>query len=323
MRRIVCREFAPLDRLAVEEAADPVPQAGEVLVRVRAAGVNFVDGLLVQGLYQIKPPLPFTPGGEVAGEVEALGPGVEGLRIGERVIASCFFGGFTDCLSVPAKAVRPLPSALSFGQGAVLVQSYATALFSLTRRAKVNAGDWVLVLGAGGGVGLATVDVARHLGARVVAAASSAAKLAAAAAAGAEAGIDYDSEDVKSRVREITGGGAHLAVDPVGGPYAEAALRALRPFGSYLVVGFAAGAIPSLRTNLVLLGNRNVVGVDWGAWSMQQPEQNAALLDEMLALAASGALHPAEPAAYPLERAGEALGDLHARRVAGKIALIP
>ena len=202
------------------------------------------------------------------------------------------------------------------------MQSYATALYALTRRATVRPGDWVLVLGAGGGVGLAAVDVARHLGARVVAAASSPDKLAAATALGAEAGVNYEAEDLKSRVREISGG-VHVVVDPVGGAYTDAALRTLRGFGQYLIVGFAAGTIPSLRANLVLLGNRSAVGVDWGAWSLQHPDENRALVDEVLALAGSDALHPPAPTVYPLERAAAALAALQSRRLSGKIVLQP
>ena len=182
MRRVVCRTFGPVEQLTIEEAPDPEPRPGEVIVAVRAAGVNFVDALLVQGLYQMKPPLPFTPGGEIAGEVVELGEGVEGLARGDRVVVSCGLGGFVERLAVPAAMARRLPGRLSFEQGATVVQSYATALFALTRRATVRPDDWVLVLGAGGGIGLAAVDVARHLGARVVAAASRADKLAAAAA---------------------------------------------------------------------------------------------------------------------------------------------
>jgi NADPH2:quinone reductase len=321
MRCVVCHQFGPLDGLRVENKPDPVAGSGEVLVDVRAAGVTFVDALLAQGGYQLKPPLPFTPGGEVAGVVAAVGEGVSAPAVGERVLVSCGLGGFTDRLTVPAAMARRLPPALSFGQGAALVQSYATALFALTRRTTVSAGDWMLVLGAGGGVGLAMVDVARHLGARVIAAASSDEKLAAAQAAGAEAGVRYDREDLKARVRELSGGVAFVA-DPVGGAQAEPALRTLRPFGQYVVLGFAAGAIPALKANLVLLQNRTVVGVDWGAWTFQHPNENAALIDEVLALAAAGAIHPSEPATYPLERAGEALQALVDRRVAGKIVLV-
>lgn len=323
MRHIVCREFGALDRLALEEAPDPIPGAGDVLIDVRAAGVTFVDALLAQGRYQLKPPLPFTPGGEVAGVIVAVGDGVDAARLRERVLVSCGVGGFADRIAVPEAMARRLPPTLTFGQGAALIQSYATALFALTRRAAVNRGDWVLVLGAGGGVGLATVDVARHLGARVIAAASSDAKLAAARAVGAQASIRYDKEDLKARVREISGGGVHVVVDPVGGAYAEPALRTLRSFGSYLIVGFAAGEIPALKANLVLLQNRSVVGVDWGAWSFQNPHENAALIGEVLALAACGTIQPVEPTSYPLAGAGEALQALIDRKVAGKVVLVP
>jgi NADPH2:quinone reductase len=323
MRRVVCRQFGHLEDLALEDLDDPVPRPGEVVVAVKAAGVTFVDALLVEGRYQLKPPLPFTPGGEVAGEVVAIGEGVTTCRAGQRVLVSCGVGGFTDRLAVPAQMARQLPDCLSFGQGAALVQSYATALFALTRRAEVKRGQWVLVLGGGGGVGLAMIDVARHCGARVIAAASSDAKLEAARQIGAEAGIRYDREDLKARVREISGGGIHLVVDPVGGEFAEPALRSLRPFGQYLIVGFAAGEIPAMKANLVLLQNRSLVGVDWGAWSFQQPEENARLIGEVVALAASGTIQPVEPTSFPLASAGEALRSLLDRRVAGKIVLVP
>lgn len=323
MRRVVCRELGRLADLRIEELDDPLPRPGEVVVAVKAAGVTFVDALLVQGGYQLKPPLPFTPGGEAAGEVSAVGDGVTTCRVGQRVLVSCGIGGFTDRLAVPAQMARPLPDCLSFGQGAAMVQSYATALFALTRRAEVRRGQWVLVLGGGGGVGLAMVDVARHCGARVIAAASSDSKLDAARRAGAEAGIRYDREDLKARAREITGGGVHMVVDPVGGEFAEPALRSLRPFGQYLIVGFAAGAIPAMKANLVLLQNRSLVGVDWGAWSFQEPEENARLIGEVVALAACGTIQPVEPTAFPLVLAGEALQALLDRRVTGKIVLVP
>ncbi|MDX2167813.1 MAG: NADPH:quinone oxidoreductase family protein [Deltaproteobacteria bacterium] len=323
MRRIVCREFAPLDHLTIAEEHDPAPGAGEVVVEVRAAGVNFVDALLVQGLYQVKPPLPFTPGGEVAGEVIAHGAGVTAPPLGARVVVSCGVGGFTDRLVVPAALARPLPDPLSFAQGAALVQSYATALFALTRRCPLRRGDTVLVLGAGGGVGLACVDVARHLGAEVIGAASSPEKRAAATRAGASATIDYASEDLKARARALSGGGVDVVVDPVGGPYAEAALRALRPFGRYLIVGFAAGQIPALKANLVLLQNRSAIGVDWGAWSFANRDENARLMDEVFALAGSGALRPPEPASFALDQAAAALAALTERRIAGKVVLLP
>ncbi|MEO6318785.1 MAG: NADPH:quinone oxidoreductase family protein [Acidimicrobiales bacterium] len=323
MRAVVCREFAPLDRLVVEEAPDLEPGPGKVVVAVRAAGVNFVDGLFVQGRYQIKPPLPFTPGGEVAGDVAAVGDGVDHVAMGDRVLAMPWLGGYASHVEVPAGAVVPIPGDLSYGQAAALVQSYGTMLFALTRRTQLVAGEWVLVLGAGGGIGLAAVDVAHRLGARVIAAASSEEKLAAAVRAGAEATISYETEDVKVRAREISGGGVDVVVDPVGDRFADPALRALRWMGRYLVIGFAGGAIPTLPANQVLLNNRTVVGVDWGAWTMRDAAGNQALLAELMGLAGSGALSPVQPIEYPLDAVVDALTDLQDRKVAGKIVLVP
>ena len=324
MRRIVCQEFGPPDRLQLEESPDPRPAAGEVLVKVHAAGVSFVDGLIVGGMYQLTPPLPFTPGLVGAGEVLATGPGVPGLAAGRRVVGNSFgMGGYTSHWVLPADAVVPLPDAVTYEVAATAVESYATMLFALTRRTAVQPGEWVLVLGAGGGIGLAAVDVARTLGARVYAAASTPAKRVAALAAGAQVAIDYETEDLKTRVREITGAGAALVIDPVGDPFAEPALRSLRAFGRYLVVGFTGGSIPRLPLNRVLLDNRSIVGVDWGAWSRQNPAANQALIADVLGRVAAGELHPVAPVTYPLERAAEALNGLARRQVAGKLALLP
>lgn len=323
MRAVVCNEFAPIDQLVIEERPDPTPGSGKVVVAVRAAGVNFVDGLFVQGKYQIKPPLPFTPGGEVAGDIVAVGDGVDSLAVGDRVLAMPWLGGFASHVELAATGVVPIPGDLSYGQAAALVQSYGTMLFSLTRRMQVRAGEWVLVLGAGGGIGLAAIDVARHLGAHVIAAASSEEKLAAAKAAGAEATIAYETEDLKVRAREISGGGVDVVVDPVGGRFADAALRSLGWMGRYLVIGFAGGPIPALPANQVLLNNRTVVGIDWGAWTMRDPDGNRDLLAELMALAGSGELHPVEPTGYPLTEVVRALTDLQERRAAGKVVLVP
>ncbi len=324
MRRVVCREFGAPDRLALEDAPDPQPGPGEVLVGVRAAGVSFVDGLMVSGSYQVKPPLPFTPGLTVAGRLLKAGAGVPGLPRGSRVVGcSLGLGGYASHRVLPVDAIVPLPDAVPYKVAATAVESYATILFALTRRATLRPGEWVLVLGAGGGIGLAAVDVARCLGARVIAAASSQAKRAAAISAGAEVAIDYETEDLKARVRALTGAGADVVVDPVGGKFAEAALRSMRGLGRYLIIGFAGGAIPRLPLNHVMLENRTLIGVDWGAWSRRDPEGNQALVADLLGSVATGRLRPVAPAAYPLEHAAKALNMLAERRVTGKLALLP
>lgn len=312
----MCSSFGPLSALTVEEAPDLVAGDGQVVVDVHAAGANFVDALMVQGRYQIKPQLPFTPGMEVAGVVHGTG---------ERVLALCWAGGYASQVVVPVSAALALPEGLSMGQAATLVQSYATMLFAMTRRTTVAPGEWVAVLGAGGGVGLAAVDVARALGARVVACASSASKLAAAVAAGADATVAYEDDgvDLKAAIREATGGGADVVVDPIGGPKAEAALRSLGWGGRYVVIGFASGSIPSLPANQVLLNNRTVVGVDWGAWTFREPAGNSALVGELLAMAGDGRLRPVEPVSYPLDDVVRCLSDLEGRRVTGKCVLVP
>jgi len=331
MRAVVCEELGPPSSLVVVERPDlPEPATGRVTVAVEAAGVNFVDALFVQGRYQIKPALPFVPGSEVAGRIAAVGDGVVGLAVGDRVLASCGLGAFAEQVSVPAGAAVRLPDALDAARAATFTQSYATALFSLRERGRLTPGEVVLVLGAGGGIGLATVDVARALGGHPIAAASSAAKRDAAVALGAEAVVDTSTEPLKERARalavELTGRpvtGVDLVMDPVGGALAESALRALGEGGRYLVVGFASGDIPSLPLNQILLRNRSLVGVDWGAWAMRAPEAQAALLAELLTWVDEGRLRPTAPAVYPLERAAEALDDLLSRRVVGKVALRP
>lgn len=323
MRRVVCHEIGSLDNVSVEEAASPVPGPGQVVVDVRAAGMAFVDALMIRGGYQIKPPTPYTPGTEVSGVVAGVGAGIDGISVGDRVIASCGTGGFAEQVVAAAEAVYPLPDAIDFEQGASLIQSYATAWFALTRRAAIAPDEWVLVLGAGGGAGLACVDVARCLGGRVIAVASSEDKRKVALDAGAEAAIDPGAEDVKVRARELSGGGVDLVFDAIGGELAEPALRALRLMGRYLVIGFAAGEIPRIPLNQVLLNNRTVVGVEWGGWVMRNPEENRLLINEVLEAVAERRLHPVAPSTFPLEGVGDALRAFAERRVTGKVVLVP
>jgi NADPH2:quinone reductase len=323
MRAVVCHELGPLEALVTEDRPTPAPGEGQVVVDVRAAGVNYVDGLICQGRYQLKPTAPFVPGSEIAGEVSALGPGVEGVRVGDRVMAFVGFGGFADQAVVPALSLVPMPEGLGFAPAAALIQSYCTMLFTLTRRTTLTPGEWVLVLGAGGGVGLAAIDVATALGARVIAAASSADKLEAARSMGAEATIAYEEEDLKVRARELSGGGVDVVVDPVGGRHSEPALRATRHLGRFCVIGFASGPIASIPLNQVLLNNRTVVGVDWGGWTFKDPIGNRDLIAELMEMVGSGRLHPVEPVAFPLEQAAAVMSGLIDRSIRGKAALVP
>jgi NADPH2:quinone reductase len=321
MRRVVCREFSDTGPWA-EDAAEPEPGPGQVVIGVRAAAVSFVDGLLVRGRYQVRPPLPYVPGSVAAGEIVAAGPGTRAPAVGSRVVAMTS-GCWADQVVAHAAACVPLPDETPFDVAAAAIEGYATARFALEHRTRVEPGEWVVVLGAGGGVGSAVVDVARSLGARVVAVASTAAKRDVALAAGADAVLDPAADDVKARVREITGGGADVVVDPVGGELAEVTLRALRRHGRYLVVGFASGDIPRLPANHVLLTNRTVVGVDWGDHVRHRPADALPMIGGLVRDIAAGALRPPTPASYPLDKAAEALAELASRRVAGKLVLVP
>lgn len=322
MRTVIVRELGSLDSLEVVEMESPALLEGHVRVAVTAAGVNFVDALLIEGKYQIKPPVPFRPGSEIVGTVTEVGPGVIGFAPGDRVFSPVGIGGFSDEVVVHASRAVAVPAALSDGQAATFMQSYMTAWFAFTKRAQVREGMTMLVLGAGGGIGLAAIDVGVSLGMKVIGAASSEEKRALATKAGAHATIDVLGEDVKVRARELAGGSVDMVYDPVGGDLAEQCLRALGPFGQYLVVGFVGG-IPRLPANHILLTNRTVVGVDWGAWVGRNQAENAAMLAEVLDRISAGRLHPVEPTVYPMHEAARAMRDLEERRVAGKVALVP
>jgi len=331
MRAVICNEFGPLEKLVLANLPDPELRGGQVRLRVLASGVNYVDGLLVQGKYQIKPPVPFVPGMEVVGEVVERADGVDSVAVGSRVLANIGFGGFASHAVARADKLIAIPDSMTTGQAASFVQSYLTGWFAFTKRLGIdparteeNANKWLLVLGAGGGVGLAAVDIGVALGYRVIAAASTQDKRNLASARGALHVIDSSTGDdwVKEEAKRLSGGGVDVLYDPVGGSLGETCLRALGEDGNYLVIGFVGG-IPRLPANQVLLRNRRVTGVDWGAWAIHHPVDNAAMLRDVMALIAEGRLSPVEPASYPLSKAATALADLEARRVAGKVVLLP
>jgi NADPH2:quinone reductase len=322
MKSLVVNQLGSLDDLHVQETPSPALSEGQVRIAVAACGLNFVDSLLVEGRYQVKPAVPFVPGSEITGRIVETGPGVDASMVGRRVFAPVPNGGFADEVVTAANRILPIPDALSDGQGATFMQSYLTAWFAFTRRTQVQAGKTMLVLGAGGGIGLAAVDAGVALGLRVIAAASSEEKRQLALDRGAFATVDVLNDDVKARVRELGGGGVDIVYDPVGGDLAEPCLRALNAGGEYMVVGFVAG-IPRLPANFVLLLNRTVVGVDWGAWVGRNQAENQKMLIEVMGRIVDGSLRPVEPVAYPMSRAVEAMRDLQNRKVAGKVALVP
>lgn len=323
MRAVLCKAYGPPESLVVEEQPSPQPGPGQVRVGVHACGVNFPDTLIIQGNYQFKPALPFSPGGEVAGVVQALGDGVTGYAVGDRVIAATTWGGYAEEVLAEAGRLIPMPAAMDFPTAAAFTLTYGTSHHALKDRAQLQPGETLLVLGAAGGVGLAAVELGKAMGARVIAAASSDEKLALCTAHGADATINYATEDLRARIKELTGGrGIDVVYDPVGGDLSEPALRSMAWNGRFLVVGFAAGRIPSLPLNLPLLKGCSIVGVFWGAFTRNEPARNAANLQELLLWWSEGRLKPHVSAVYPLERAVDALNDLVQRRVQGKAVLI-
>lgn len=330
MRAVVCHELGPIENLVIEEQPSAPLGPNDVRVAVSACGVNYVEGLLVQGLYQIKPPTPFVPGMEVVGRIVEIGPSVTTRQIGDRVFANVMIGGYVSESVIHEARTLVLPDSLSDGQAATFMQSYMTGMFALRERTGVREGETMLVLGAGGGVGLAAVDLGTALGLHVVAAASSAEKQSLARSLGAEEVIDSGTlspSEVKDAAKAFAATlgnptGVDVLYDPIGGPLGEACLRALGERGRYVVIGFVGG-IPNLPANQILLRNRTVVGVDWGAWAGRHAADNQAMLADVLDLIGAGRLHPVEPTTYPLEQAATALLDLAERRVAGKVALIP
>ena len=321
---MVCREFGPPERLVVEDVDDPRPAAGQLLVTVAASAVTFPDTLMLEDKYQFKATPPYIPGGEVTGVVAAIGDGVEGWTVGDRVVGGLgTIGGYAELAAVPAMSARRVPDSVDLAVVAGLNYAYGTGLYGLKHRGELRAGETLLVLGAGGAVGLAAVELGRLLGARVIAAASSAEKLELCREHGADETIDYSTEDLKVRAKELTDGqGVDVVYDCVGGERAEQALRAIAWEGRFLVIGFAAG-IPSIPLNLTLLKSCQIVGVFYGAMTARDPALSAAISEELLGMVASGDLRPHVSGRYPLERAGEALRLLIDRKAVGKVVVTP
>lgn len=323
LKALLCKAFGPPETLVLEDIAPLSAGPGKVVMDVAACGVNFPDALMIRDLYQFKPPLPFSPGGEVAGVVKEVGEGVTNHKVGDRVFALCGWGGFAEAVEVDARRAFPLPPAMDFVTGASVMYNYGTSYHALKDRGQLQAGETLLVLGAAGGVGLAAVEIGKWMGATVIAAASSDEKLAVCKAKGADYVLNYSTGDIKDSIKAITGGkGADVIYDPVGGAFTEPALRSIAYHGRYLVVGFAAGEIPKIPLNLALLKNCAIVGVFWGQFAEKEPAKSAQNLQELAGYFAQGKLRPHIHQLYPLERGAEAIADLMGRKVVGKAVVV-
>lgn len=331
MKAVLCKDYGPPDSLVIEDVPSPEPGEGQVRIAVKAAAVNFPDVLIIENKYQFKPPLPFSPGGEVAGVVDKVGPGVTTLKEGDRVIGSCGWGGFAEEIVLEEARCTPFPDEMDFVQASAFLMTYGTSHHALKDRAQIKPGETLLVLGAAGGVGLAAVELGKAMGARVIAAASSEEKVQVARDHGADEGFVYPSGSMdrdqqkafSEKIKELTGGqGADVVYDPVGGDYSEPALRATNWEGRFLVVGFASGPIPKVPLNLALLKGCQIVGVFWGAFTGREPARNRENLAELMAWFKAGKISPHVSKTYPLSEAAQALKDMAARKVKGKIVLV-
>lgn len=322
MRALLCNELGPADKLVVTDVPDATAGAGKVLVRVHAAGINFPDLLVIQGLYQVKVEPPFIPGNEAAGIIVEVGEGVKRYQPGDRVIIMPEGAAFAELCSVPAERVIPMPESLSFEQAAGFTITYGTSYHALKQAAKLQKDETVLVLGAAGGVGITAVECARAMGARVIAAASSDEKLAFARSAGADETINYSEESLKDRCKALTNGkGVDVVYDPVGGELAQQALRSLAWHGRYLVIGFASGDIPNFPANIALLKEASIMGIWWGTWLLKHPAESEQNMLELFTMLAKGTLTPRVTESWPLERYVEAFDSLSNRRARGKVIL--
>lgn len=324
MKAVVCKQFGPPEDLVLEDVEEPVAGPGQVVVEVRAAAVTFPDTLMLEDRYQFHPVPPYVPGGEVAGVVVAVGEGVTQPAVGDRVVGGTgVTGGYAERIVLSARAARVLPDDVDFAESTGLSYAYGTTLYGLKHRGQLQAGETLLVLGAGGAVGLSAVELGRAMGARVIAAASSRAKLDLALERGADAVIDYSTENLKDRAKELTdGAGVDVIYDCVGGEKAEQALRAIAWGGRFLVVGFTGG-IPSIPLNLTLLKSCQIVGVFYGGMTAREPELARSVSDELLALVADGTIRPYVSERYSLAEAGEALRSLMDRTAVGKVVIVP
>jgi len=323
MKAVLCKEYGPPESLTLEDVEPLKPGPGQVVISVKACGVNFPDTLIIQGKYQFKPPMPFSPGNEVAGVVKEAGAGVDTVQVGERVIAFIGWGGFAQEVVTEVDKLILMPASVDFTSAAAFLMTYGTSHYALKDRAQLKPGETLLVLGAAGGVGLAAVELGKVMGARVIAAASSSEKLEVCRQHGAHEVINYANEDLKARVKELTGGsGVDVVFDPVGGDYSEAALRGIAWGGRHLVIGFTAGDIPRIPLNLALLKGCSIVGVFWGSFIARDPRRHQEHIQELLAWFAEGKLKPHISATYALEQAAEALNDVIKRKVKGKVVLL-
>jgi NADPH2:quinone reductase len=324
MKAVVCKAWGLPDTLVVEEVPDPQPGPGQVALQIMAAGVNFPDVLIIQGKYQSKPELPFTPGSELSGIVARVGDGVTGFKEGDKVIAFTNHGAFAQQIVVPAHALMHMPPGMDFDTAAAITLTYGTSHHAVVDRAGLKAGETMLVLGAAGGVGLAAIEIGKALGARVIAAASTDDKLAVCRAHGADATINYSTEDLREAIKAATDGkGPDVIYDPVGGVYAEPAFRSIGWRGRYLVVGFANGEIPRLPLNLTLLKGASLTGVFWGEFAKREPKANMGAMRELMGWLAEGKIKPLISARYALADTGQALNDMAARKVTGKVVIQP
>lgn len=322
MKAIVCEKYGPPSDLVLKELPSLTPGEKEVVVSVKACSLNFPDTLIIQGKYQYKPTLPFTPGSDIAGVVKAVGAGVKHLKVGDEVFGFVANGGFAEEVLAPAKNVFPKPPKMDNATGASFLMAYGTSYHALKNRAQLKANETLVVLGASGGVGLAAVELGKQMGAKVIACASTDEKIAFCKSYGADEGINYTTEDLKQRIKELTDGkGADVIYDPVGDRFSEPALRAIGWEGRFLVVGFAAGEIPKIPLNLALLKGCQIVGVFWGSWAMQFPNENMQNTMELMQWHSEGKLNPHIHGQYPLAEAHKAMELMMERKVLGKIVI--